>query len=75
MVLTGKVGDDFAFTTTPSTKLGYTGIARRDATAATWGARRKPGRRELCDGSRDGQAVLVDEVRARSVRDRGSRAG
>jgi 2-polyprenyl-6-hydroxyphenyl methylase/3-demethylubiquinone-9 3-methyltransferase len=29
MVLTGKVGDDFAFTTTRSTKLGYTGIARR----------------------------------------------
>jgi 2-polyprenyl-6-hydroxyphenyl methylase/3-demethylubiquinone-9 3-methyltransferase len=29
MVLTGKVGDDFAFTTTSSTKLGYTGIARR----------------------------------------------
>jgi 2-polyprenyl-6-hydroxyphenyl methylase/3-demethylubiquinone-9 3-methyltransferase len=29
MVLTGKVGDDFAFTTTPSIKLGYTGIARR----------------------------------------------
>src|SRR6185503_18157551 len=31
MVLTGKVGDDFAFTTTPSIKLGYTGIARRRA--------------------------------------------
>ncbi|HEU4733524.1 MAG TPA: bifunctional 2-polyprenyl-6-hydroxyphenol methylase/3-demethylubiquinol 3-O-methyltransferase UbiG [Kofleriaceae bacterium] len=29
MVLTGKVGDDFAFTTARSTKLGYTGIARR----------------------------------------------
>ena len=29
MLLTGKVGDDFAFTTTPSIKLGYTGIARR----------------------------------------------
>ena len=29
MVLTGRVGDDFAFTFTPSTKLGYTGCARR----------------------------------------------
>jgi 2-polyprenyl-6-hydroxyphenyl methylase/3-demethylubiquinone-9 3-methyltransferase len=29
MLLTGKVGDDFAFTTTPSLTLGYTGIARR----------------------------------------------
>jgi 2-polyprenyl-6-hydroxyphenyl methylase/3-demethylubiquinone-9 3-methyltransferase len=33
MVLTGKVGDDFAFTTTPSIKLGYTGIARRSSCA------------------------------------------
>lgn len=74
MVLTGKVGDDFAFTTTPSTKLGYTGIARRDAAAAAWGVRGTPVGRDLCDGSRDGQAVLADEVRARSVRDRGSRA-
>lgn len=30
MLLTGRVGDDFAFTFTPSTKLGYTGFARRD---------------------------------------------
>ncbi len=27
MVLTGKVGDDFAFTFTSSTRLGYTGYA------------------------------------------------
>ena len=31
MLLTGKVGDDFAFTFTPSTKLGFTGVARRTA--------------------------------------------
>jgi 2-polyprenyl-6-hydroxyphenyl methylase/3-demethylubiquinone-9 3-methyltransferase len=60
MLFTGKVGDDFAFSTSASTKLGYTGIARRG--------------RDLCDGPGDGQ-VLVDEVRARSVRDLGSRAG
>jgi 2-polyprenyl-6-hydroxyphenyl methylase / 3-demethylubiquinone-9 3-methyltransferase len=29
MVLTGEVGDDLAFTFTPSTKLGYTGYARK----------------------------------------------
>ena len=29
MLLTGKVGDDFAFTFTRSTKLGFTGIARK----------------------------------------------
>jgi hypothetical protein len=29
MVFTGRVGDDFAFTFTRSTKLGYTGVARR----------------------------------------------
>ena len=29
MLVTGRVGDDFAFTFTPSTKLGYTGFARR----------------------------------------------
>jgi 2-polyprenyl-6-hydroxyphenyl methylase / 3-demethylubiquinone-9 3-methyltransferase len=29
MLFTGRVGDDFAFTWTRSTKLGYTGIARR----------------------------------------------
>jgi 2-polyprenyl-6-hydroxyphenyl methylase/3-demethylubiquinone-9 3-methyltransferase len=33
MLLTGTVGDDFAFTFTASTKLGYTGIARRRGTA------------------------------------------
>ncbi len=35
MVLTGRVGDDFAFTWTPSTKLGYTGCARRVGAART----------------------------------------
>jgi 2-polyprenyl-6-hydroxyphenyl methylase / 3-demethylubiquinone-9 3-methyltransferase len=29
MLLTGRVGDDFAFTFTPSTAIGFTGIARR----------------------------------------------
>ena len=29
MLVTGKVGDDFAFTFTPSVKLGYTGVARK----------------------------------------------
>ena len=29
MLVTGRVGDDFAFTFTPSTKLGYTGIAKK----------------------------------------------
>jgi 2-polyprenyl-6-hydroxyphenyl methylase/3-demethylubiquinone-9 3-methyltransferase len=29
MLFTGKVGDDFAFTFTPSTRLGYTGYARK----------------------------------------------
>ncbi|NVB77661.1 MAG: 3-demethylubiquinone-9 3-O-methyltransferase [Kofleriaceae bacterium] len=29
MLLTGRVGDDFAFTFTPSTAIGYTGVARR----------------------------------------------
>jgi 2-polyprenyl-6-hydroxyphenyl methylase / 3-demethylubiquinone-9 3-methyltransferase len=33
MLLTGKVGDDFEFMFTPSTKLGYTGFARRSARA------------------------------------------
>jgi 2-polyprenyl-6-hydroxyphenyl methylase/3-demethylubiquinone-9 3-methyltransferase len=59
MLLTGRVGDDFAFTTSGSTKLGYTGIARRTG--------------ELYH-PRDGE-VLVDEVRARPVRDLRSRAG
>lgn len=73
MLLTGRVGDDFAFTTTPSIALGYTGIARRGEAAAVAGELHGS-RRDLCHGSRDGQAVLVDEVRARAVRDRGSRA-
>jgi 2-polyprenyl-6-hydroxyphenyl methylase/3-demethylubiquinone-9 3-methyltransferase len=29
MLLTGRVGDDFAFTFTPSTKLGFTGLAKK----------------------------------------------
>jgi hypothetical protein len=29
MLLTGKVGDDFAFTFTRSTRLGYTGVAQK----------------------------------------------
>jgi hypothetical protein len=29
MLLTGRVGDDFAFTFTPSTTIGFTGVARR----------------------------------------------
>lgn len=72
MLFTGRVGDDFAFTTTASTKLGYTGIARRPRDAA-WDA--SPLRPAACDGRRDGEALLADEVRARRVRDRGSRAG
>ena len=56
MLLTGRVGDDFAFTWTRSTRLGYTGVAR------------------LCDVPRDDEAVLVDEVGARRVRDRRPRA-
>jgi 2-polyprenyl-6-hydroxyphenyl methylase/3-demethylubiquinone-9 3-methyltransferase len=44
MLLTGKVGDDFAFTFTPSTKLGFTGYARRnpdvDGVSASSPARR-----------------------------------
>jgi len=31
MLVTGNVGDDFAFTFTPSTKLGYTGYARKQS--------------------------------------------
>lgn len=30
MLLTGRVGDDFAFAWTPSTRIGYTGIATKD---------------------------------------------
>jgi 2-polyprenyl-6-hydroxyphenyl methylase/3-demethylubiquinone-9 3-methyltransferase len=47
LLLTGKVGDDFAFTTTASTQLGYTGIARK------YEARTGPGPRSTrADGSR-----------------------
>lgn len=73
MLATGVVGDDFAFTDTPSTKLGYTGIARRGDQPFV---RRRLGsapRLDVCDGSHDAP-LLVDEVRARPVRDRGSRA-
>jgi 2-polyprenyl-6-hydroxyphenyl methylase / 3-demethylubiquinone-9 3-methyltransferase len=35
MLLTGRVGDDFAFTFTSSTRLGYTGIARKRRDAAS----------------------------------------
>ncbi len=59
MVLTGKVGDDLAFTFTRSTKLGYTGCARKAQLAS-----------HLCDGSPHAPAVLADEVGARIVRDR-----
>ena len=41
MLLTGKVGDDFAFTFTPSTKLGYTGIARKQPVPRPSSARRR----------------------------------
>lgn len=34
MILTGKVGDDFEFTFTRSTKLGYTGYARKTSVAS-----------------------------------------
>ncbi|HET9625609.1 MAG TPA: methyltransferase domain-containing protein [Kofleriaceae bacterium] len=44
MLLTGRVGDDFTFLSCPSTKLGYTGVARRDATA--------------CDRARDRRAMV-----------------
>jgi hypothetical protein len=37
LLVTGRVGDDFAFTTTSSTALGYTGIARREAAPAVAG--------------------------------------
>ena len=33
MLFTGNVGDDFAFTFTRSTKLGFTGVARKRAGA------------------------------------------
>src|SRR5204863_3587753 len=42
MLLTGRVGDDFAFITTPSVKLGYTGFARRGRALATRAAARDP---------------------------------
>jgi 2-polyprenyl-6-hydroxyphenyl methylase/3-demethylubiquinone-9 3-methyltransferase len=34
MLFTGRVGDDFAFTFTPSLRLGYTGFARKLTTAS-----------------------------------------
>lgn len=76
MLFTGQVGDDFSFKTTPSTKLGYAGIARRGL--EPYVPRRRLGsapRLAVCDVPHDGPAqVLVDEVRARAVRDRGPRA-
>lgn len=63
MVLTGRIGDDFAFTFTGSTKLGYTGFARKAAQPArTDDSRRVP--------YGHAEAVLADEVRARDLRDR-----
>jgi 2-polyprenyl-6-hydroxyphenyl methylase / 3-demethylubiquinone-9 3-methyltransferase len=62
MVLTGSIGDDFAFTFTRSTKLGYTGFARKPPQPArTDDSRRVP--------YGHGEALLADEVRARDVRD------
>jgi 2-polyprenyl-6-hydroxyphenyl methylase/3-demethylubiquinone-9 3-methyltransferase len=37
MLLTGKVGEDFAFTFTKSTAIGYTGFAKRSHLRATHG--------------------------------------
>jgi 2-polyprenyl-6-hydroxyphenyl methylase/3-demethylubiquinone-9 3-methyltransferase len=67
MVLTGKVGDDFAFTTTRSIKLGYTGIARRSRRAITASPPRGTpirdiARQDLRDGPHDAQAVLAAEL-------------
>ena len=64
MLLTGRVGDDFAFTTTRSIKLGYTGIARRRGTPILVGAGLEALSGDappphLCDGARDDQAVLA----------------
>ncbi|HEU0036663.1 MAG TPA: bifunctional 2-polyprenyl-6-hydroxyphenol methylase/3-demethylubiquinol 3-O-methyltransferase UbiG [Kofleriaceae bacterium] len=65
MVLTGRVGDDFAFTFTRSTKLGYTGYMCKPAIRAAaprldvWSPR---------------EAVLAHEDRARVVLDHRSRA-
>ncbi len=67
MVLTGRVGEDFEFTWTTSTKLGYTGIARKPDPAQrgtdAWRMLRTDG----------GEALLADEVRARHVLDLGPR--
>lgn len=62
LLLTGRVGEDFEFTCTRSTKLGYTGCARKDSVA--------PGVRS----SRHAETVLAHEVRARDVLDRRSAA-
>jgi len=64
LLLTGKVGDDFKFTTMPSQKLGYTGIARRgDAPGIVEEIRlsrpRWASRGDLCTGSRDVEPVLA----------------
>lgn len=72
MLLTGKVGDDFAFTTTPSLKLGYTGIARRTTRAiAASPPRGTPfrdvARPELADTARDDQPALIAASTARTT--------
>lgn len=83
-LLTGRIGDDFAFIATPSTKLGMLGMARRRGTPLKVGAAQGPAHGtppigapipQLCDGSRDAEAVLAHEVRTGPVRDLGPRAG
>lgn len=64
MLATGRVGDDFAFTSTPSTKLGYTGVARKHESCES--ARHAPlahevGARHVLDlGSRAREDRAVD---------------
>lgn len=59
MILTGKVGDDFEFTFTPSTKLGYTGYARKAQVAS-----------QLCGGSSlHCEEALAGKSEARIVQD------
>ena len=59
MLLTGKVGDDFAFTFTPSIKLGYTGYARKGQVSS-----------QLCGGgSPHCEAVVVGRNEAPIIGD------
>ena len=44
MLLTGRVGEDFAFTFTPSTKIGFTGYARKVSSARRSSAAPPPSR-------------------------------